>query len=125
MSLDVYLEGSSQEVECCCPICFNDHKRVDTDELYSANITHNLNRMAGEAGIYEILWRPDEVGIERAGQIVETLRKGIDLMKSDPPRFEQHNPSNGWGSYKDFIPWLEKYLSACEENPDAIVKVSR
>lgn len=29
-------------------------------ELFEANITHNLNKMAKEVGIYEYLWRPDE-----------------------------------------------------------------
>lgn len=51
MSLDVYL-----------------YVLVDTGgaephraELFSANITHNLSRMAAAAGIYECLWRPEEM----------------------------------------------------------------
>ena len=40
MSLDVYL------------------KREGVETVYCANITHNLNVMAGKAGIYEALWRP-------------------------------------------------------------------
>lgn len=39
--------------------------------LYEANITHNLNKMAAEAGIYECLWRPDEHGITHARQIID------------------------------------------------------
>lgn len=99
--------------------------RQDVDYVFRANITHNLNKMAGEAGIYDCLWRPDENGITKASQLIEPLREGLALMKSDPERFEKLNPSNGWGTYAQFIPWIEKYLMACEQNPNANVQVSR
>lgn len=107
MSLDVYLTA------------------VRKTEVFSANITHNLNKMAEEAGIYKHLWRPEEVGISTAAQLIEPLRDGLALMKSDPPRFKKHNPSNGWGSYEGFVPWVEAYLNECIENPDAEVSVCR
>jgi len=44
---------------------------------YEANVTHNLNKMAMEAGIYEYLWRPDEIGITKAGRLIEPLSKGL------------------------------------------------
>lgn len=88
-------------------------------ESYSTNITHNLAAMAKEAGIYEHLWRPKEIGIIKARQLIEPLRAGLALMKADPSRFEKHNAPNGWGRYVDFVPWVEKYLAACEKNPDA------
>ena len=94
-------------------------------ELYRANITHNLNSMAMEAGIYECVWRPEECGITQAGQLIEPLRAGIALMKSDPARFKKHNASNGWGTYGDFVPWLEQYLEACEKHPKARVEAWR
>ena len=49
--------------------------------LYSANITHNLNTMAREAGLYECLWRPGEIS---AVDLIEPLTKGLALLKSDP-----------------------------------------
>lgn len=96
-----------------------------TNTVYSANITHNLNIMAEEAGIYKHLWRPEEIGITKAAQLVEPLRAALALMKDDPARFEKHNAKNGWGLYECFVPWLIKYLAACEENPTADVRVSR
>jgi len=33
--------------------------------------------------------------------------------------------NNGWGLYEDFVPWIERYLAACEEYPEAIIRVSR
>jgi hypothetical protein len=32
----------------------------DSETVYSANITHNLGKMAEEAMLYNCLWRPDE-----------------------------------------------------------------
>jgi hypothetical protein len=95
-----------------------------TVDLFEANITHNLGAMAEEAGIYRHLWHPEEIGITKASQLVEPLRAGVDLMRSEPPRFEALNPPNGWGTYRDFLPWIERYLAACERYPDADVATS-
>ena len=59
---------------------------VDGDEVYSRNITHNLNKMAEAAGIYTVLWRPDENGITKAHQCIEPLRTGLgNRWKSEMP----------------------------------------
>ncbi len=97
----------------------------ETTEIYSANITHNLTRMASAAGIYEALWRPGEVGITKAAQLIEPLARGLALLKADPAGFEALNAPNGWGRYEHFVPFVENYLAACRENPDADVHVSR
>lgn len=103
-------------------ICLTAVRRT---EVYSTNITHNLTAMAGEAGIYEMLWRPEENGVTHAGQMIERLRTAINDMRASPSAFRAHNPENGWGSYDVFVPWLENLLRACEENPDAEVAVFR
>jgi len=113
MSLDVYLY--TNECQCCGRV----------DEFFSSNITHNLNNMAKEAGIYGIVWRPEENGITKAKQLIEPLTKAIAEMKADPERFKKFNAENGWGLYEHFVPWLEEYLKACEIEPEALVKVSR
>lgn len=107
MSLDVYLEET----------------RPTT--IYSGNITHNLGSMAQAAGIYMHLWRPDEIGITKAGELIEPLQAGLALLKADPQKFEAYNSPNGRGLYEHFVPFVEKYLRACEESPDADVRVSR
>jgi hypothetical protein len=94
-------------------------------ELFSANITHNLGEMADEAGIYNATWRPEESDLNIASEIAPILRQGIDLLKSDPARFKLFDAANGWGTYDKFVPWLEKYLAACDENPNAYISVSR
>ena len=95
------------------------------EELYSANVTHNLNKMAVAAGIYECLWRPDEIGITTAGQIIEPLAAGLTKLVTDKAKYEELNPENGWGSWNCFVPWCASYLQACLDNPDALVRVCR
>jgi hypothetical protein len=98
---------------------------ADGREVYSANITHNLNKMADEAGIYNCLWRPDEHGITHARQIIEPLALGLAQLATEKARFEQFNSPNGWGLWEHFVPWCARYLQACRDNPDALVRVSR
>ena len=107
MSLTVYLENEAGE------------------EIYSSNITHNLGKMASEAGVYECLWRPDEHGITYARQIIEPLEAGVALLATQKARFEKFNSPNGWGTWEHFLPFCAYYLQACRDHPDALVKVSR
>ena len=111
MSLDIYLKCK------CCGRC--------AEESDSLNYTHNLNVMAQEAGIYSFVWRPEENGIETAGQMIEILEKGIKELKSNPEKYKAFNPSNGWGDYDSFILFLERYLKACIENPNDKIEASR
>lgn len=99
--------------------------KVMETEIFSTNITHNLIRMAEEAGIYGAVWRPEENGIESAGQLIPILEAGIDRMLADPEKYKKHSASNGWGTYEQFLPWLRELLSACKGNPDATVRASR
>lgn len=99
---------------------------VGGDEtVYSANITHNLGKMADEAGIYQHLWRPEEVGIDTASQMIDPLRIGLATLKADPDKFAPFNPENGWGNYDNLVAFVEGCLKACEDNPAAAVSVCR
>ena len=125
MSLDIYLRGESKKVECYCHCCNNKHEREDRELYYANNITHNLGEMAEEAGIYKLLWRPEEIGIFKAQQLITPLRDGLNLLQSNPKKFKQFNPKNGWGNYDNFISFVEEYLKVCEKFPNANIKVSR
>lgn len=108
MSLDVYLTMPGNE-----------------QEEYWNNITHNLNTMAGEAGLYECLWRPDEHGYTTARQLIRPLIDGLDLLLKDPDKYKAFNPANGWGNYETLVSFVAHYLAACVEWPDAEIRVSR
>ena len=141
MSLDVYLY-SKEPIEKECIHCGS--KYQEKEELYWANITHNLGNMAEKAGIYEALWRPykldpnfketDDYNMELAFEecreyfakdIVDILERGLSDLKARPEYFKQFNSFNGWGMYEHFVPFVEEYLEACKDNPDALIKVSR
>lgn len=107
MSLDVYLKVTKPTV------------------VYDANITHNLADMAAVANIYEALWRPEEIGVARAWQLIPLLQAGLETLEGDPERFKKFAPSNGWGSYDGLVQFVRSYLAACRENPGAEVGVSR
>ena len=97
----------------------------ETNGVYSANITHNLGEMADKAGIYYALWRPEEIEKTKAGEIIELLKEGLNKLKASPEYFKQFNAENGWGMYEHFVPFVEKYLEACQKYPDATIEVSR
>lgn len=93
--------------------------------VFDTNITHNLNKMADAAGIYKVLWRPEEIGITLAHEMIPALEEGLAKLKADPEKFKQFNAPNGWGMYEHFVPFVEKVLAAAKENPEATVRVSR
>lgn len=93
--------------------------------VYENNMTHNLNKMADAAGIYEALWRPGEIGITKASQLIEPLTAGLERLRADPEKFKAYNPSNGWGTYEGLVDFVTSYLAACKEYPDADVTASR
>jgi len=140
MSLDIYLKRKRY-------LSYDEGKTYteDNEEVYWANITHNLREMADDAGIYEALWRPhrlkegynipeneykaeckfEDENTSKAKDIIPLLEKGLADLKARPKHFEKFNSPNGWGMYEHFVPFVEKYLEACKEYPDAIVEVSR
>lgn len=97
----------------------------ESDELFWRNITHNLTPMADAAEIYSHLWRPEELGIETAGQLIEPLTLGLKRLRSDPEKFRTFNPPNGWGSYEGLVDFVAAYLAACVQHPAAKIRVSR
>lgn len=149
MSLDVYLESGTH----VCPGCGHEHACDQPSGIYTANITHNLNKMADAAGLYDALWHPALIvaGPEVAKQIrdlegqrqwsdadasrvqfmakardlVEPLRVGLARLRGDPQRFEALNPASGWGDYAGLVRFTSDYLAACEKHPESTVRVSR
>jgi hypothetical protein len=111
------------------------------ENVYYENITHNLGDMAKEAGIYEALWRPymlkegykkeedeeefEEANPVRAYEVIAIIENGLEDMKTRPEHYEKFNSPNGWGTYEHFVPFVENYLVACKQYPEAIVEVWR
>jgi hypothetical protein len=98
---------------------------VKGKEVFWANITHNLNKMASACGVYYACWRPEEINCTKAKHILPMLKDGITVLKADREHYEKFNASNGWGLYEHFLPWLEEYAKACDEFPEARINISR
>jgi hypothetical protein len=97
----------------------------EDNEVFSANITHNLNKMADAAGLYRPLWRPEEMGFTKAGELILWLETGLLGLKASPDRYKAMNPANGWGTYEGLVEFTEKYLNACRKYPEATISVGR
>jgi hypothetical protein len=94
-------------------------------EVFSTNITHNLNNMAKACGVYYACWRPYEINCNKAKHILPMLKDAVEVLKADKEHYKKFDSKNGWGTYEEFLPWLESYVTACENYPDAKIDVSR
>lgn len=117
MSLDIWLEISA------CPHCGH------AEDGWQGNITHNLNKMAVKAGIYEALWRPETLVAEGepvvGHDLIPLLIEGLDWLQENPERAKEYNPSNGWGKYEGLVEFVKEYLMALKHDPSAVVYTSR
>jgi len=140
MSLDVTLYRNYH-------VSYDDGKTLEPkkEEMYSANITHNLGDMASEAGIYEALWRPyrlkegynipeddhnaeykfEEENPVRAFEIIPIIEKGLEDMLARSEHYKTFDSPNGWGLYVHFIPFIERYLEALRKYPESFVECDR
>ena len=118
----------------------------ENELIYSGNITHNLNKMAMEAGIYKAVWRPYELHINfdkgkednqdyiyefedettvKAKDVFLIIENGFRDMKKRPEHYKKFDSPNGWGLYENFIPFLSEYLDALRKYPEAIIECNR
>lgn len=127
MSLDIYLTSPAPPPLPTCPHCGQTiGKQGESDEEeWTTNITHNLSRMAAEAGIYEVTWRAGENNIVTAHHLIEPLERGLVELINRPEHFRQFDAKNGWGTYDHFVPWVQKLLQACKDHPNFTVRASR
>ena len=93
--------------------------------LFWFNITHNLGCMADKAGLYKVLWVPDENGYIYAKDIVEVLINGHLKLILVPEYFEWFTPSNNWGNVGVLINVVKDTLKACEKYPNSKNVVSK
>lgn len=141
MSLDVHLQRKKR-------VSFDEGKTYEEeiDEVYQANITHNLGEMASKAGLYEALWRPYRLRPDYtkeleedykkewefednqtilAEELIPVVEKGLAKLKAKPAYYKKYDSPNGWGLYEHFVPFVKEYLKACKQFPKSVVTVSR
>jgi hypothetical protein len=115
LSLDISLETPTH-----CPHCGG--SLHGGQEIFSANITHNLMPMWKKAGVLDALYKSDG---ERASDYIEALRAGVADFEKNYAEYEKLNAPNGWGLAEHALPWLKRVLAAFEQNQDATIRVSR
>jgi hypothetical protein len=86
------------------------------------NITHNLTTMAEKLGVYQALWRPEELEITHAWELVPYLEYAIFELEVHPEYYAQWNASNGWGKVEDLLRLMKEVLKCCSNNMDAEIK---
>lgn len=96
-----------------------------SDCVFHYNITHNLSAMANAAGLYNVLWRPEEIGVTKAVQLIDPLSIGLHALQVSESDMKKLNPSNNWGDYEGLVQFVEHYLEACRSYPDADVRALR
>lgn len=108
-----------------CPSCGQETNEDVRTEYFSVNITHNLGAMAKECGLYEALWRPEELGYTTAKQLAPVLKLGLRYAREYRGLLTYFNPPNGWGNVDVFTEAVGKILEACIAHPEAVITVSR
>lgn len=90
--------------------------------VFDSNITHNLGRMAREAGLYDALW--DSHGA-LAATLIDDLKWGLMDLVGNADKYRALAPANGWGSYEGLVQFTQEFYNACVANPDATVGVCK
>lgn len=124
MGLHIALYETTDINLCECPVCGNTHLNLEREEIFGQSVTHNLSKMAQEAGLYTCLWGIEKLGIKKASELINPLSGGLSRLKASPDKFMKFNPSNGWGSYETFVYFVYCVLKACKKYPNADIKIS-
>ena len=101
--------------------------------VFSKNITHNLGNMANHvpignsATLYDIMWNLEDKFPNRtkAKQIAIPLTKELMYMSQNYDKLSEYTPENNWGSYYSLKDFVEQYLIAYCEYPNAKIKICR
>lgn len=126
MGLDVYLEDDTVNmVEGACHACGCMQLQEMRTEYFHEKITHNLVNMANSCGLYDVMWRPEENGIQTASQMIPFLREGVRSLQEDATVHMNYEPTNGFGTYDYLLKFVRLYLEACEKFPTSKVRVER
>lgn len=84
--------------------------------VYDSNITHNLGGMAEKAGIYQHLWRPEELKLTKVSELIKPLTKALKNLQTRPDYYKQFNSPNGWGKYENFVEFVSDYLTQIKDS---------
>jgi hypothetical protein len=93
---------------------------VELAVLPHLNYTSNCSHMWTQAGAPLA-----EFDGRTARSCLPMLSVAIFELTSYPEKYDEMNPSNGWGSRETLVPKLQELHAAFRAAPDAIVRVGR
>jgi len=125
MGLTIYIDDPKEKVEEYSCHCGNKHEHRFHENWFRESITHNLVAMADAAGLYQVVWLPEDNRIVLGKELIPHLEKGLKELRDNEPKYVEYNPENAWGDYDSLVIFIEKYLEACIMYPKGIVKAER
>lgn len=87
-------------------------------KIYSAQIPGDLRHLAQSVGVYRAVWMPQQISASRASHLIGPLRDGLIKLQSSPDFYAAEEA-------RELARFLAEYLAACEQNPDADVRVTQ
>jgi len=75
--------------------------------------------------LYEIMWRPEEVGIYDGGTLLPHLQRALDYMLPREGELKEYNPDNGWGTYEGLLKAVRDMGQHCAMFPHASLRSCR
>lgn len=95
-------------------------KREDTIEV--DNYTYNVNCMYARAfGTKSFSYLLNN---RKCSEVIDLLQEAIKNMESDPDKYREMNPKNGWGDYEGALEFLKKILADCEKNLEGFIRIT-
>lgn len=113
MSLDIWLEQY---------LDFGGPDGPEKQTVLDKNITHNMTGLWRHVGVYDALYMSDG---DTAEKHYPALAVGVDHMLERPDECRGFDAPNGWGTYKDALPWLQEVCEAFRKYPKATIRVSK
>ena len=96
--------------------------KIGNEEIFDANITHNVVSMWEKAGCCEALYKSDgQKAMDVRDIIVDAV---VDMMKHKA-EYKKLDSPNGWGIYEDAFKFLLSVAVACCDFPEAIIGVDK
>lgn len=122
MSLEIWAKRTIANKQQILDLIENDSLKnkiesVLDNEVFSMNITHNLSTMADKAGFYEQLWYLS--GIRTCEDLLPYIEAGLAELKWKPNEYSQYSNKGGWGTYEQFVDWLQKLIDNLKIDPKA------
>lgn len=121
----VYVRKPKTEADAeICSHCKGTGKIWKDSIILATWMIEELEEMARAAELYDVIWKPDSLGINKAGQLIEPLRRGLKILQDNPRKFKKMDKPIGWAKYAQFVEWVKDYLEAAETDLDADIEVT-